>query len=262
MSDDREAFNHDGGKTSPSGHDGAGGIDVSLTLPFYHPGPLFRPTLERTIEVLESSSLSYELLAVSDGSDESSVSQIADLVSPTFRIIRLASNQGKGAAVRRGLALSKGRYRGFMDADGDIDPQVLPIYLAQIRSGRADIIYGSKRHPDSDVVYPLLRRWYSFVFRWFVHRLVYLDIVDTQTGIKFIRDDALIEILPRCFETGYAFDVELFVVAHLLGYSRCEEAPVMIGERVATTIDVRAIVQIIVDTLTIARRVRTGAYGA
>jgi glycosyltransferase involved in cell wall biosynthesis len=236
-------------------------VDVSVVLPFYNPGPLLRPTVLRTLEALEASSLSYEVVAVSDGSSEASVAEISDLASEKVRIVRLGLNQGKGAAVRLGLALSKGRYRGFMDADGDIDPTVLPIYLAHVRAGRADIIYGSKRHPDSDVVYPLLRRWYSFVFQRFVRALFRLHVPDTQTGIKFIRDEALLGILPKACEVGFAFDVELFVVALKLGFDGFTEAPVVIGRRVASTIDVRAIVGIITDTVAVARRLRSGRYG-
>ena len=63
----------------------------------------------------------------------------------------LATNVGKGSALRAGLGMGRGRYLGFIDADGDISPEFLGDFVSIMRSEKPDIIIGSKRHPDSSV---------------------------------------------------------------------------------------------------------------
>ena len=69
---------------------------------------------------------------------------------------RAGRNQGKGAALRIGLAKGRGRYLGFIDADGDLDPILLDSFQTMVRVYSPDIILGSKRHPLSEVEYPFL----------------------------------------------------------------------------------------------------------
>jgi hypothetical protein len=58
-------------------------------------------------------------------------------------------------------------------------------------------------------------------------------------------------VLPRIVVKRYAFDLELLVVAHHLGFSRVVEAPVSIGQRFGSTINRRAIMSILWETAAI-----------
>jgi hypothetical protein len=60
-----------------------------------------------------------------------------------------------------------------------------------------------------------------------VHILFDLSIVDTQTGIKLFKNDVLKNTLPKVFVNGYAFDLDLLVNAHKLGY-KIIEIPVIL----------------------------------
>src|SRR5262249_59481952 len=66
----------------------------------------------------------------------------------------------------------------------------------------------------------------------------------------------LAEALPLMVEKRFAFDLELFVVARHVGYTRFFEAPVRIGERFSTTISTRAVRNTLIDTLGIFYRLR------
>ena len=164
------------------------------------------------------------------------------------------ANSGKGNALREGLAAAKGKYLGFIDADGDIPPTHVSEFLSVIRSRQPDIIVGSKRHPDSQVVYPPLRRFYSWGYQQLIRVLFRLSVRDTQTGLKLIRRQVLAEVLPRMVEKRFAFDLELLVVARHLGYREVTEAPITIGERFGSTISFRSVRNMLVDTLAIFYR--------
>ena len=234
-------------------------IDLSLIIPFYNPGPRLASHVRAVVGVLRAEQVTFEVIAVSDGSTDGSPSLIAGI--DRVRIVEFAENQGKGAALR-GLAQGRGRYLGFIDADGDIPAWVLSQFLAVIRAGDPDVVLGSKRHPDSDVVYPPLRRLYSFGYQQLIRLLFRLPTRDTQTGIKLIRRETLAAVLPKMLEKRFAFDLELLVVARRTGYRNFAELPVHIAERFTSTISLKAVRRTLLDTLAIFYRLRvTHFYG-
>ncbi|HWE70098.1 MAG TPA: glycosyltransferase [Acidimicrobiales bacterium] len=235
--------------------------DVTIIVPFYNPGPRFGSHLASVVDVLEASGSTFEVIAVSDGSTEASQQEVAKFEAHGVRLITMANNGGKGSALRAGMADARGRYVGFIDADGDIPASTLTRFLELTRSDQAaDIILGSKRHPESDVVYPLLRHCYSWCYQVLIGILFHLPVRDTQTGIKFVRRDVLSAVVPRMLEKRFAFDLELLVVARHLGFRHVVEAPVQIGERFTSTVSLHAVQGIVLDTLAIFYRLHILKY--
>ena len=237
-------------------------LDVTVVVPFYNPGPRFRPNIDRLVEVLSSSGSSFEIIAVSDGCTDGSDGCLEGLDQRLVRFVSLPRNRGKGQAVRMGLAMGRGRYLGFIDSDGDLDPALLLPFLTLVDLYEPDVVLGSKRHPLSDLDYPPVRRLYSWGYQQLVRFLFRLNVRDTQTGLKLVRREVLAEALPRMVEKRFAFDLELLVVARRLGFTRFVEAPVAIEERFSSTISLRSIRPMLVDTLAIFYRLRIlGFYG-
>ena len=233
-------------------------IDLSLVIPFYNPGSRLAPHVQEVIKVLRAAEVTFEVIAVSDGSTDGSPSSIAGVGQ--VRVVQLARNQGKGAALRVGLAQGRGRYLGFIDGDGDIPAGQLNHFLAATRTGDPDVVLGTKRHPDSDVVYPPLRRLYSFGYQQLNRVLFQLPTRDTQTGIKLIRRETLAAVLPKMVEKRFAFDLELLVVARRMGYRNFVELPVCITERFTSTISLKSVRGMLIDTLAIFYRLRIARF--
>ncbi|MGH9097867.1 MAG: glycosyltransferase [Acidimicrobiales bacterium] len=235
--------------------------DVTIIVPFYNPGPRFGSHLADVVDVLEGSGSTFEVIAVSDGSTEASQQVVAKFAAQGVRLITMASNGGKGSALRAGMVEARGRYVGFIDADGDIPARTITRFIELTRTEDApDIILGSKRHPQSDVVYPALRHIYSWCYQVLIGILFHLPVRDTQTGIKFVRRDVLSAVVPRMLEKRFAFDLELLVVARHLGYRRVIEAPVEIGERFTSTVSIHSVRGIVLDTLAIFYRLHLLKY--
>jgi hypothetical protein len=124
-----------------------------------------------------------------------------------------------------------------------------------------DVVLGSKRHPMSHVSYPLNRKIMSWTYHKLTRLLFRVNVRDTQTGLKMIRREVLAAVLPLMLEKRFAFDLELLVVARLLGYTRIFEAPVRIDYRFDSHIGIRQVLQIVIDTLAIFyRRYILGTY--
>ena len=233
-------------------------IDLSLVIPFYNPGSRLASHVRAVVGVLRAEQVTFEVIAVSDGSTDGSPSSIAGIGQ--VRIVELAKNQGKGAALRVGLAQGRGRYLGFIDCDGDIPARQLSHFLAAVRAGDPDVVLGAKSHPDSDVVFPPLRRLYSFGYQQLTRLLFWLPTRDTQTGIKLIRRETLAAVLPTMLEKRFAFDLELLVVARRMGYRNFVELPVQVVERFTSTISPKAVWRTLLDTLAIFYRLRVAHF--
>jgi glycosyltransferase involved in cell wall biosynthesis len=224
-------------------------LDVTIVVPYYNPGPRLRTTVEHMLRVLDSSGMTFEIIAVSDGSTDGSHFTLEGFPERVVRRVELDRNVGKGRALRAGLGLGRGRYLGFIDADGDISPEFLAPFVTVMCTEEPDIIIGSKRHPESSVHYPPLRRLYSWGYQHLIHLLFRLKVKDTQVGIKLVDRALIADVLPLLRETRFALDLELLVLARRLGYDRIVEAPVRIDERFGSTISPKAVWLLLVDTV-------------
>lgn len=198
---------------------------LSIVVPCYMEEKTITPTLESLTSVLRGTGLKYELICVIDGILDNTYSVVKKLKAPHLRIYAYEKNQGKGYAVRYGMAKAQGDVIGFMDANG-IKPSSLSMLLQHLYWYNADIIIGSKRHPASKVDYPALRRLMSFLSQMATRLLFDVQVRDTQVGIKLFKRKVLEKILPRLVVTDWAFDIEMLAVPHYLGYKNIFESPI------------------------------------
>ena len=89
---------------------------------------------------------------------------------------------------------------------------------------------------------------------------VYTDAVATEWVAAGHEVTLFAAALPRMVEKRFAFDLELFVVARRLGYTRVAELPVRIQERFSSTISPKAVWGMLLDTLGIFYRLRVLHY--
>jgi glycosyltransferase involved in cell wall biosynthesis len=224
-------------------------LDVSIVVPYYNPGDRLRTTVEDMVRVLDASGMTFEIITVSDGSTDGSPFTLEGFPESVVRRMNFAKNFGKGHALRAGLGTGRGRYLGFIDADGDISPELLAPFVSIMQSEQPDIIIGSKRHPESSVHYPPLRRLYSWGYQHLIALLFRLHIKDTQVGIKLVDRKVIADVLPLLRESRFALDLELLVLARRLGYTHIVEAPVRIRQRFGSTISLKAVWLLLVDTI-------------
>ena len=220
--------------------------ELSVVIPCHNGGPGLGPLVEKLSGDLDG--IPSEIIVVSDGSTDETA-RVAERVGlEKVRVLHYPRRMGKGHALRIGLAEAGGRYVAFMDADGDIDPEGLRPFLALMELYHPDIVLGSKRHPLSEVTYPPLRRAMSWTYHKVTRVLFRVNVRDTQTGLKLIRQDVLAAVLPQMFEKRFAFDLEFLVVARLMGFTRVFEAPVRLNYQFGSHVDAQAVVRIMADT--------------
>jgi hypothetical protein len=228
-------------------------IELSIIVQCHNAGPQLREFLRR-LQAELSKGESSEIVVVSDGSTDDTLLIASEFSSPTLRVLHYPERAGKGHALRLGLTKARGHYVGFIDSDGDIDPQAIGSFVSLMKLYEPEIVLGSKRHPLSLVEYPPLRRAMSWLYHKLTRILFRVNVRDTQTGLKVIRRDVLASVLPRMFEKRFAWDLELLVVAKMLGFTRVFEAPVRIDYRFSSQVNPKAVLRIVSDTAAIFYR--------
>ncbi len=202
---------------------------LSVVIPAYLKEKSIIQDLERAMEVLDRIRYDYEIIVVVDGREDRTYENAKKIKSKKIKIIGYKNNKGKGYAVRYGMARTKGDLIAFIDAGMEIDPNGISMVLEHMEWYDADIIVGSKRHPASQVNYPRSRKIISWLYQLFVRLFTGLNVRDTQAGLKIYKRRVLEAVLPRLAVKRYAFDLEILIVAHHLGFKRIFEAPIKIN---------------------------------
>ena len=226
---------------------------ISVIIPARDEEEAIARCLNETMAVLDGLGFGYELIVVDDGSRDRT-HEFAEEMARKFgkvKVLRCDRNLGKGYAVKKGFSQASGNLVMYMDVDLSIHPSGIPTLIHRMKD--ADVVVGSKRHPQSQITYPLHRRFLSRCFNLLVRAMFKLRVSDTQAGFKLFRREVLEEVLPRLLVKRYAFDVELLVNADKRGY-RMVEAPIIVrhGERERMTI--REIFHMAIDLLAIFYR--------
>jgi glycosyltransferase involved in cell wall biosynthesis len=231
------------------------GTAVSVVVPAYQEAASIAPALIRLASVLDATRRPYEIVVVSDGSTDGTAERARELNLPRTTVLEYAENRGKGYALRYGFTHSSNPLVAFLDGDLDLDPVVLPGFLDRIDSGEADVVVGSKVHPESNVAYPLTRRVASRSFRLATRVMLGLNLGDTQTGVKAMRRSVAGPIMDDIRVTGFAFDLELMCWLVERG-ARIEEAAVLLNYEFTSTIKASSMWEAVRDLRLVARHRR------
>jgi len=202
----------------------------SLVIPCFNEAARIGATLRVTLDYLTVNAPESELIVVNDGSTDSTAAIAREMLLQAKVAVRLLENfpnRGKGAAVRSGLLAAREPIGLFSDADLSTPITETPKLIEPIVNGEVDIALGSRALDRSliGVHQPWRREQGGRVFNLLVRVATGLPFWDTQCGFKAFRLDVCRPILEAARVDGFAFDVELLLLAHRAGL-RIREIPV------------------------------------
>jgi dolichyl-phosphate beta-glucosyltransferase len=194
---------------------------VTIVIPAYNESKRLPPTLERVIAYAQRQPRRVDLLIVDDGSKDGTADLARQVVGDRMPLTVLVNepNRGKGFSVRRGMLEATGDCVLFTDADLSTPIEELDGLLAEIEKG-ADIAIGSRAMPGSkiEVHQPWWRERAGRLFGFVTRTIALPGIYDSQCGFKCFRREAAQAIFPLQTLGGWAFDVEVLVIARKLGF--------------------------------------------
>jgi glycosyltransferase involved in cell wall biosynthesis len=231
---------------------------LSVILPAYNEEEHIKDVIEKADSIMQKVGLRYELIVVNDGSRDDTETRVFDYarINGHVKVVSYHENVGKGYAVKAGFSKAVGDIVIFLDSDLDIDPEQVTRYIDALK--HVDIATASKKHPQSHIESPFMRKFFSLGFNILVRLLTGLKVGDTQAGMKAVRKEPMEKVFAALSVKRFAFDAELLVVANLYGL-KIMEMPVQIKLKNGS-IGIREMYRMFIDLLGIAYRLKCKYY--
>lgn len=192
---------------------------LSVVVPAYNEEVRLGQTLPVMISYLEKQPFTWELLVVDDGSRDRTSEIVLEYNHPNCRVIKNRPNRGKGYSIRRGMLEARGEWRLFSDADLSTPLEELDKFWKYTEEGY-DVVIGSRATQESDLAVrqPKSREFIGRVFNTTVQTFLVPGLSDTQCGFKLFSAKAATAVFLKQTLDGFAFDVEVLMLAHKQGF--------------------------------------------
>jgi glycosyltransferase involved in cell wall biosynthesis len=183
-------------------------MKLSVVIPCYNEVD----TIDAIIEAVRASPYKdVEIIVVDDCSTDGTRERLKEQIAPRAsvdRIIYHEVNQGKGAALRSGIAAATGDLVVIQDADLEYDPNEYPRLVAPIIADKADVVFGS-RFMGADA-HRVLYFWHAVgngFLTLFSNMLSNLHLTDMETCYKVFRREIIQAV--RIEENRFGFEPEI-----------------------------------------------------
>ncbi len=131
------------------------------------------------------------------------------------KVIAHKVNQGKGKALNTGFdyAVQRGVDAAItLDADGQHDPDEIPLFIEAFRAGEGDIIIGKRTFGEM----PAKSQFGNRVGTWLLSKAMGQPIPDNQSGYRLLSREVMRQIRPT--STRFEAEVEILLRAQMAGF--------------------------------------------
>lgn len=201
-------------------------MNLTFVVPAYNEEKIIAQTLEEVLAYLRGKKYSWEVVVVDDGSRDRTSEIVRRFEGRGVKLITLPLNQGKGAAIRAGVMISKGEFVLFSDADLSVPMRFVEIFLERIEK-QADVVIGSRRVRDSNIIkhQQPIRELLGRVFTLLSKVVTFTNVTDFTCGFKGFKRRAAMKIFPKTVVNRWVYDSEIIFLARKFKY-KIVEVPV------------------------------------
>jgi glycosyltransferase involved in cell wall biosynthesis len=200
---------------------------LSVIMPVYNEAA----TVAQIISLVLSQKPVVELIVVDDGSTDNTAMVLKTLQQALYsddsrlKIIFSSKNQGKGAALRAGIAQAKAPILVIQDADLEYDPREYYLLLKPILADVADVVFGSRFLGGGP--HRVLYFWHSLGNRLITlisNMVTNLNLSDMETCYKVFRREIIQRISLQ--ENRFGFEAEITAKVTRIPRVRIYEVPI------------------------------------
>jgi glycosyltransferase involved in cell wall biosynthesis len=231
--------------------------NLSIVIPSKNDELLLMQHLETVVKFCERNIINYEILIVVNGSIEKNITlldeTISELNNSSINIIN-SEIVGKGIAIKTGIQKSKFDNILITDADFSVDINHLTDFVDELGQPLGPFVVGSRKSKQSSVINtPLTRRITGFFYTLLVKMLLKITVDDTQCGFKLINKKTF-HNSTDFINTGFSYDVELFLLAKSIDIRPIEIPVIYIHENKSNINVVKDSIRMFTDLVTIYRK--------
>ena len=182
-------------------------MKLSIIVPVYNE----KQTILQILQRIEKTAFEKQIVVIDDFSTDGTRDILKELEAshkyPSVQVMYHAVNQGKGAALRTGIAAATGDVVIIQDADLEYDPSEYGVLLQPINAGLADVVYGSRFLSGPHRV---LFFWHSLgnkLLTLLSNMFTDLNLTDMETGYKAFKRDLFSKI--EIEENRFGFEPEI-----------------------------------------------------
>jgi dolichol-phosphate mannosyltransferase len=168
---------------------------LSVVIPMYNEEEVLPLLVRRLRPVLDAISEPYEVVAVDDGSTDTTAAQLigARRTWPQLRVVRLRRNSGHQAALTAGLHRARGDYVASIDADLQDPPEKIAEMLQLARAKQLDIVYGIRVDRTTDTA---AKRGSARAYYWLMQRLAGVHVPSNAGDFRLL-SRATVDVLKQ-----------------------------------------------------------------
>ncbi len=170
---------------------------LSIVVPMHNEAEVLGVFFERIEAVLSTLGLGYEIICVDDGSRDATLAGLVERArkDAAVKVIALARNFGKEAALTAGIEAAKGDVVVPIDADLQDPPELIADFLAKWEEGY-DVVYGSRADRSSDTA---MKRTSAGLFYRIFNSVSDLDIPESAGDFRLMDRDVVeaLKLLPE-----------------------------------------------------------------
>ncbi|MHB8972177.1 MAG: glycosyltransferase family 2 protein [Pirellulaceae bacterium] len=182
------------------------GFLLSVVIPVYNEAQ----TIEQVVARVRGTQLPLEMILVDDGSTDGTRDVLQRLAHDAdCRIILHEHNQGKGAALKSGMAAARGDVVVIQDADMEYDPRDFRLLLQPIIENEADVVFGSRFIHNDRPVSPLWHQGANQLITLCAVLASGYRFTDVETCYKMFRRELLQDVVPTLREKRFGIEIEL-----------------------------------------------------
>lgn len=210
-------------------------MKLSIILPTYNERENLPIIVWLIHKYLDKNSYDYEIIIIEDGSPDGTLEvaqQLQDIYGyDKIVILNRGKKLGLGTAYKAGLDLATGDSIILMDADLSHHPKFIPEFIEKSKSGDYDIVTGTRYSGDGGVFgWDMKRKIISCGANVLTQMALGPSVSDLTGSFRLYKKSVLRKLITLTKSKGYAFQMEIIVLAEQLGY-KIAEVPITFVDR-------------------------------